>query len=412
MGNKSIRTNILVLAVSLLIGLLMAEGIVRIVGYTDKIGQFYFKGKKIRPYISITENEAKKINYFVNHERDLYLGYDPYLGWDIRPNYTYDKLFKSNSAGIRSEPREYTVQPNQGIVRVALFGDSFVHGDEVAFTETWGYFLEQQLKKLGKEVEVINFGVPAYGIDQAYLRYKKTGYKYSPDIVIIGFQAENLERNVSLFRFFYYENEVYLPLSKPRFILLKDDIKLINSPAIEPQDLIGKIQHDPGFFSTYDYYSRTQENPLYSILLRSKLAGLIITNKDSRQNTDYYYYKKTGEGKYSLNGEPAQLGLKIIEHFVRDVQNNGSEIYLIHLPKIPDIKAAMENDHLEYQEVFDILSEKYSMIDPMVELKELAKRKSVWNLAQGNHYSAETHQLIGKVVTDFLTSRSKVLINK
>ena len=42
------------------------------------------------------------------------------------------------------------------------------------------------------------FGVGAYGMDQAYLRWKKHGAKFHPHIVIFGFVAGNVQDNVNM----------------------------------------------------------------------------------------------------------------------------------------------------------------------------------------------------------------------
>ena len=61
-------------------------------------------------------------------------------------------------------------------------------------------------------------GFSAYAMDQAFLRWKTLGRKYSPDIVLFGFQAENVNRNVNMLRAFYVAG-TGIPFSKPRFIL-------------------------------------------------------------------------------------------------------------------------------------------------------------------------------------------------
>mgnify|MGYP002063468789 CR=1 FL=1 len=40
------------------------------------------------------------------------------------------------------------------MIRVALFGDSYTHGSQVAYDRSWGYLLEQKLRARGTNVEV------------------------------------------------------------------------------------------------------------------------------------------------------------------------------------------------------------------------------------------------------------------
>jgi hypothetical protein len=160
---------------------------IRFVGEYDEDGQFKFK-RYIRPYVLPANSLENQIKDFHEIEKP-YLVPDILLGWKIASNsVNSNKYYSSNSIGIRSN-REYEVEKNDGVVRIAIFGDSFIHSDDVPFEQTLGYHLE---RKLSKEVktEVMNFGVGGYGNDQAYLRWKHIGRNYNPDIVLIGFQAE------------------------------------------------------------------------------------------------------------------------------------------------------------------------------------------------------------------------------
>ena len=75
---------------------------------------------------------------------------------------------------------------------------------------------EMKLNQAGIRAEALNFGVSIYGMDQAFLRWQNAGRGYAPDIVIFGFQPENLNRNVNIFSTLYYGWNIF---SKPRFVL-------------------------------------------------------------------------------------------------------------------------------------------------------------------------------------------------
>ena len=61
--------------------------------------------------------------------------------------------------------------PPPGSLRIAAFGDSFTHGDEVPNEDTW----QEILMRAHPDVEAMNFGVGAYGLDQAFLHYQRDG---------------------------------------------------------------------------------------------------------------------------------------------------------------------------------------------------------------------------------------------
>ena len=84
-------------------------------------------------------------------------------------------MYRYNTQGIRSPVPAFTPRAAEGVLRIALFGDSFTHGDDVPVEHSFGQVLEQQLITAGIPAEVLNFGVGGYGIDQAMLRFKEHG---------------------------------------------------------------------------------------------------------------------------------------------------------------------------------------------------------------------------------------------
>ena len=55
---------------------------------------------------------------------------DAELGWTVKPS-GHSEEYRANSEGIRSDV-SYSDAPAPGVLRIATFGDSFTHGDEVA----------------------------------------------------------------------------------------------------------------------------------------------------------------------------------------------------------------------------------------------------------------------------------------
>ncbi len=166
--------------------------------------------------------------------RERYLTYSAPLGWTIKPNEAGTR-YQSNSQRVRSS-REYTPEPAPHITRIATFGDSFTHGDGVLNHETW----QAALNRLDERLEVINFGVPAFGLDQAFLRFQHDGHIYRSHIVFIGFMTENIFRHVNRYRPFYAPR-TGLPLSKPRFIIENQTLTLLENPILSRdgyQDLL------------------------------------------------------------------------------------------------------------------------------------------------------------------------------
>ncbi len=117
---------------------------------------------------------------------------DADLGW-VRPPGP-----ENNAAGMRDD-RDHDPQPVAGILRIAAFGDSFTYGSDVKLGENW----TKRISALDPKIEILNYGIGAYGLDQAYLRYLKLGTAYHPHVVLIGYMTQNLARDVNVYRGFY-----------------------------------------------------------------------------------------------------------------------------------------------------------------------------------------------------------------
>src|SRR5438445_8398568 len=114
------------------------------------------------------------------------VAYHPRLGWIPTPG-QFSRGWTSNAdaSSIRSNDRSISTASRP----ILAVGDSFTFGDEVEDGETWAAHLEEILNK-----RVLNAGVGAYGIDQAFLRAELLLDKYDPDVVILSFVADDINR--------------------------------------------------------------------------------------------------------------------------------------------------------------------------------------------------------------------------
>jgi len=146
---------------------------------------------------------AYKVIPFVPH---------PVLGWRFMPNtehiitgnHWYAREFSSkvkiNSHGFRDLER--TIEKDKNTIRIALLGDSMVAARQLDFEKTAGQLLEKRLNKefgpkTGKKYEVLNFGVPGYGVDQMFLNWDRYASKFNPDYVFLYVFEKNYLRTVS-----------------------------------------------------------------------------------------------------------------------------------------------------------------------------------------------------------------------
>lgn len=249
-----------------------------------------------------------------------YLMYDDRLGWTIRPSSrSADGMYYSSAEGIRAHNEAVSFSKHTEKTRIALVGDSFTFGSEVSYEDTWGYRLGQEL---GAEFQVLNFGVPSYGVDQIYLRYEKDVPAWRPRIVILSFIADDLERTMTVYTpiaFPRYE----LPFSKPRFILHNENLQLVNVPTLTPEHIFSHSSISELPFLEYESRykpSLWQHSPYhlsYLIRLLSSWSTPPAMKEDSTESDD---------ASVAVNGA-------ILKSFVRSTHERGIVPIVVYLPR-------------------------------------------------------------------------------
>ncbi len=134
--------------------------------------------------------------------------YDPFLGWR---NYKTPSLPAGINETLNADHwrQKVSFTPKSKKKRLALVGDSFSFGWHVDDSETLAAHLQNLL---GPEVEVMNFGVRGYGLDQITLVTSDILPAYEPDTIVYAFIDWDLDRSCFDFAFgakkpfFSYEN--------------------------------------------------------------------------------------------------------------------------------------------------------------------------------------------------------------
>jgi hypothetical protein len=227
--------------------LIMGELVIRVFSFQTPQGPV-FMNITLRPrdwqeesthYREVWKKATVNGSYFV---------YDNFLGWTVGPNRrSIDGLNFSSVEGIRSPRTDMAFADIPAAHRIALVGDSYTFGLEVKYEETWGYQLEREL---GKEFQVLNFGVDGFGVDQAYLRYYRDVRPWRPDFVIFGVFPHDLERTMAVYPFIDFQWEI--PFAKPRFIFHEWQLKLLNVPLPIPEAIFSKSSVANLSFVKYD----------------------------------------------------------------------------------------------------------------------------------------------------------------
>ena len=384
-------TNILIVCGAFLLSLGLLEIVVRAGGKTDADGQFSFAGYPLEPYVLPLEKLRKPIEEYLHLKDIATIIYDETLGWTYRPNSTrHEGTFTVNSAGLRAR-RDFSVMPAPDRLRIALFGDSFTVSDDVNDDEAWAYQLELGLTRAGYRAEVLNFGVGAYGMGQAYLRWQHEGRKYAPDIVIFGLQPDNLKRNLNVFRQLIHPSGP--PFSKPRFILVDQKLELINSPTLPPEGLIATFEAFANHhLARYEYFyqSRYVASKWWSA---SRLAGLMFSILD---------HDEVSAGHYEQDSEGGQLGKAIVDAFAQDVLESDTAFIVLHLPLQTHLSWRFNSVSPPFQFLLEHARETYHYIPFEEHLHPFHVDDAYWG--ETSHYGAAINALLAEVVANDLLS--------
>ena len=172
MTHKFLRT-----LIGLLLGLLLCDALVRILGAA--------------PEVAVTSAGRYRIS------TDPLLIYEPIpnvTGRDLADGYALGYSDKSNALGFRG-PLYAQEQPENRRYRIIVLGDSIADGYGVPeYAQTFPAVLERKLSGSGFRTEVMDFGVAGYQTTQEVETLRTKGLVYHPDLVIVAYCLNDTER--------------------------------------------------------------------------------------------------------------------------------------------------------------------------------------------------------------------------
>ena len=114
--------------------------------------------------------------------------------------------FSTNSLGFRGDEPGPKTKP-----RIAAFGDSFTWGWGVPQGEEWIHWAGREIARLGGgDVQTLNCGVNGYGTDNAEVALERLGPELHPDLVLLGFFANDYIDNLLGAKGIYTVRDGYL----------------------------------------------------------------------------------------------------------------------------------------------------------------------------------------------------------
>lgn len=301
------------------------------------------------------------------------LVFDPELGWDLAPGATTDQ-YRIDAFGVRSDLSFDVPRPPE-VFRIALCGDSFSFGADVITPFT----LAETLMRIDPGVEVVNLGVPAYGPDQAWLRCRRMMPRYQPQLVLIGFIADNAGRIVNRFRPFYFFRSG-LAMGKPRFVLRGAELQLLENPlpTLEayrelldhPREVLPRLGQDDFHYETKPRPSRWDVSATVRLV---RLAKHRLFPKAPMWDGDVL----------NPQGEPLATSSAVLDGFARDVEASGLASLIVLMPSRFDIAHRRDGKPTAYHHLPALLQARgrryvdlvdgFQELAPEVPLRQLAR---------------------------------------
>ncbi len=317
---------------------------------------------------------------------------DELLGWTIASNRsTQDGLYHTSAEGIRSPRPDMSFAEQHPGHRVALVGDSYTFGLDVSYEESWGHHLEREL---GAGFQVLNFGVPGYGLDQAYLRYERDTREWNPKIVVFGIYPHDLVRTMSVYSFITFP-DWESPYAKPRFTVDAERLALLNVPLLRPSEIFAKPSIADLPFLEYErnYNEFEWEQRLYH---RSYLARLAVSKfprwEPLGPNVD-------GDAMKTVNG-------RIIQAFLQLAKQRSSTPVVVYLPSPADltVSAGDPTRRRLVDEILDMEGIRYEDLTSCL-LKLAPSERFVAIEGRRGHYTPQANEAIAKCLHRTLESR-------
>jgi hypothetical protein len=293
----------------------------------------------------------------------LYTRYDPELGWVSRPNLSVPDVFgrgvglSTNARGFRGG-RE-TAAAAGAARRIVCSGDSFTLGWGVKDEQSWCHLLSGY----ANDVETVNMGQGGYGIDQAFLWYRR--------------DARELEHHLHLFAFigsdvYRMQADSFLGFGKPYLALENGKLQVRNVPVPSLP------YRAPRFFTAL----RRLDELRSVALLRGWFAAFSAPPGPRVER------RALPELLDAVFGELAELNRK-----------KGSELVIVYLPTLQDYTWS-GRDRMRERLRGSLASRGLRFLDLTPELRGLAPseldRLFLPGGKIGRHYSAEGHRFVAE----------------
>jgi hypothetical protein len=213
--------------------------------------------------------------------------------------------------------------PEPGNECLSIYGDSFAFASDVGDEDAWSNVLATQFG-----CRVANFGVGAYGTDQAVLRFELNTEDRAPITIFAFFPIDVLR---SLTRFSYLTFGIYWNSFKPRFALQNGELQLLPMPTVMTGDLKSFVRDPAAYLEPDGLLPDTRHGPSrvefpYTLALGAGVTHERVINW-LRGRPSWAGYLTPGHDSGGF-----ELTLAIIERFDRSCRARGKRCVVLLLP--------------------------------------------------------------------------------
>lgn len=267
--------------------------------------------------------------------------------------------FVTNSKGLR-DAREFAYAKPAGTLRVLALGDSHTQGYEVRQEATFSAVLERYLAAREVRAEVLNAGVSGFSTAEALAYLESEGHRYQPDVVVLGFFANDYEDNLKAGLF---------GLEGGKLVARKRE----HVPGVRIQNTIYAV---PGvtWLSENSYF--------YSVLFNTVwLYTKNLTAAHAKEQAVDYAVATKQQSKYDV-----ELAAALVERMQRFCESKGIRFIVVDIPRA--VARYRFDSSISLSKDFEYIGSR--------ELLEQFGGAAEVHLPHGhNHISEFTHALIG-----------------
>lgn len=341
----------------------------------------------------------KGINEFTENDLNQYLAKrDEINGWPIKSDNSLYNQYTKDGYRISSYNSLFLEDC------ISLYGDSFTFGSEVKHDEAWSSLLAKKLN-----CSVYNFGVPAYGVDQAVLRFKEN-LNFNSKLVILGIHPIDIQRNVTQNYALIASDLIDIFTFKPKFIINKNKLELIKIPFNSLDD--GKLfRQNFKLFLNHDELINKYNKKLVEFKFPFSITLL---------NAGFVFFEKK-IGSISHTGilpddlpfwlrekESLKLNSKIIEYFFSICDENKRFCKVLIIPDYTSLNYYQTSGENINRQIYENDSWKNNVWDPTVWLgKKMNKNTCLYvgiNKDCNGHYNKDGNKLLANYLFEKLNN--------